>query len=228
MEQRDSVLIKMGEYIEEWKSSQDCRHIFLNCYRLMSGNMMTAVQNGEFHDSNWVNQLLHRFADYYFESLTCYDCGDQTPKVWHYAHKATLDNTVGELQSLILGVNAHINYDLVLALNDLLRPEWKTLSETKQRQRYEDHCHVNHVIAETIDSVQDVILEPLNPSLAWIDSLFGRIDEYLISNLITRWREEVWEKTQRLLKIETPDERESFRIKLEKEVLQRGNIISMF
>lgn len=228
MEQSDSVLIKMGEYIEKWKSSQDCRHIFLNCYRLMSSNMITAIQKEEFHDSEWVNHLLHRFADYYFENLTCYDCGDQTSKVWHYAHKATLDNTVGELQSLILGVNAHINYDLVLTLDDLLRPEWKTLSETKQRQRYEDHCHVNHVIAETIDSVQDIILEPLNPSLEWIDSLFGRIDEYLISKLITHWREEVWENTQRLLKIESPDEIESFRIKLEKEVLQRGNIISMF
>jgi hypothetical protein len=228
MEQSDSLLIKMGEYIEKWKSSQDFRHIFLNCYQLMSSNMMTAAKKGEFHDSNWVNLLLLRFADYYFENLTSYDSGDQTSKVWHYTHKATLDNTVGELQSLILGVNAHINYDLVLALDDLLRPEWDTLSETKQRQRYEDHCLVNNVIAETIDSVQDNILEPLNPSLAWIDSLLGRIDEYLISKLITHWREEVWEKTQRLLKIESPNERESFRIKLEKEVLKRGNIISMF
>ena len=190
--------------------------------------MMVALERGEFYDTVWVKKLLHHFADYYFESLTCYDCGDLTPKVWDYAHKSTLNTNLSELQFLILGVNAHINYDLVLALHDLLKPEWHALSETQQKLRYEDHIHVNLVIAKTIDRVQDEILEPLNPALDWIDRLFGRMDEYLISRLITNWREEVWENSQKLLQIETPEAREVFRVELEKEVLHRSDIISLF
>ena len=115
----DPVLIKMGQYIEHWKACKDTRYIFLSCYHAMSANMISAIDKEEFQDTVWVSNLLRRFADYYFESLTCYDCGSQTPKVWEFAHKVTLDKDLSELQLLILGVNAHINYDLVLALYDL-------------------------------------------------------------------------------------------------------------
>ncbi len=224
----DPVLIKMSEYVEKWKSSKDSRYVFLSCYSMMSTNMISAIDKREFHDEVWVKKLLNHFADYYFKSLTCYDCGDLTPKVWEYAHKATLNNELSDLQLLILGVNAHINYDLVFALYDMLKPEWQTLSEIQKRERYEDHCHVNHVIAKTIDRVQDEILEPLNPSLEWIDLLFGRMDEFLISRLIKNWRGNVWDSAQELLKIDPPEDREYFRLKLEDEVLKRADLISVF
>ena len=83
-----------------------------------------------------------------------------------------------------MGVNAHINYDLVLALFDMLQPEWKQLSNQQKQIRLEDHNYVNQVIARTIDRVQDELLEPSNPGLAWVDKLFGRVDEFLISKLI--------------------------------------------
>ncbi|MEM0518008.1 MULTISPECIES: DUF5995 family protein [Aequorivita] len=228
MNTSDQVLAKMNQYVAEYKTAKDLRYVFLSCYNLMSANMVSAINNNEFHDTVWVNALLRRFADYYFNSLKCYDCGDVTSKVWEHAHKITCNKDVSQLQCLILGVNAHINYDLVLALSDLLKPEWESLSETQQRQRYEDHKHVNYVIASTIDRVQDEILEPLNPMLEWVDSLLGRMDEYLISRLITSWREDVWENTQMLLKIEDPDAREAFRIQLENSVLKRAAAICVF
>lgn len=228
MKPTDPVLKKMKQYVDEWKSNSDSRHVFLSCYHLMSINMVTAIKNEEFHDTAWVDKLLHHFADYYFDSLTCYDCGNKTPKVWSNTHKATVNKNLNELQFLILGVNAHINYDLVLALYDVLNPEWDTLSETQRRYRYEDHFHVNLVIANTIDRVQDEILEPLNPKLEWMDRLLGRTDEFIISKLITSWREEVWRNTQKLLAIEHPKGQEAFRQELERVVLKRANIICMF
>lgn len=228
MQALSPVLIKMGEYVDQWKASNDGRHIFLSCYHLMSTNMMVSLQNKEFNDHIWVDQLLHRFADYYFESLSCYDCGDATPEVWNYAHKATSHSHLSEIQLLILGVNAHINYDLVLALYDLLKPEWNSLSEDQKLQRYNDHFHVNKVIANTIDKVQDDVLAPLSPELRWIDRLLGRLDEYLISKLILSWREEVWENTQHLLSLEPLEEQEKFRQELERAVLKKADLIAMF
>ncbi len=228
MQPTDPILVKMDQYLKQWKSSKDSRCVFLNCYHLMSMNMVSAIIRKEFHDTHWVDKLLHSFANYYFDSLACYDCGDLTPKVWDSAHKATKDTSLSELQLLMLGVNAHINYDLVLALYDLLKPEWNALSETQRIRRYEDHHHVNRVIARTIDRVQDEILEPLNPKLKWVDVLMGRMDEYLISRLITSWREDVWENTQELLKIENAEDQKLFRLQLEESVLKRANTICMF
>jgi len=223
----DPVLTKMGQYVEKWKSSSDSRYVFLSCYQMMSTNMIGSIRNSEFHDTEWVNELLNRFANYYFDSLVCYDCGEKTPEVWLKAHKACKENQLSELQLLILGVNAHINYDLVLALYDMLQPEWNSLSETKRRERYEDHSHVNRIIANTIDQVQDEVLEPINPALDWIDKLFGRMDEFLISRLIANWREDVWENTQKLLTMEEVEEKEKFRKRLEQDVLRIGDTISI-
>lgn len=228
MQEIDTVLFKMNEHIAKWKSCDDKRHVFLSCYHLMSANMVEALANKDFHDTAWVNKLLNRFAEYYFDSLFCFDCGEITPEVWLHAHRACNENKVSELQLLILGVNAHINYDLVFALYDLLAPEWKQLSESKKRKRYEDHSHVNNIIAGTIDRVQDEILEPLHPSLEWIDKLFGRMDEFLISRLITGWREEVWENSQKMLQMNSAEEREHFRRKLEIDVLRKVEIIEFF
>ncbi len=216
------VLEKMDGRIRAWKECGDSRFVFLSCYKMMSTNMLLALSEGEFHDREWVNELLNHFADYYFDGLSCFDCGDRTPEVWLAAHNATLEKELSEVQMLVLGVNAHINYDLVLALYDMLAPEWESLSEEQKKLRYEDHCHVNSIIARTIDAVQDSILEPESRFLAFLDVVFGRVDEYLISRLISSWREDVWNNTQGMLQLANEAEKEVFRKKIETEVLQRG------
>jgi len=50
---------------------------------------------------------------------------------------------------------------------------------------------VNQVIALSIDRVQDEIIEPNNYAMQLIDSVFGRLDEFLLSKLINYWREEM-------------------------------------
>lgn len=59
-----------------------------------------------------------------------------------------------------MGVNAHINYDLVLTLYEMLLDEWWQLSKQEQAYRYQDHCKVNEIIAARIDQVQDELLNP--------------------------------------------------------------------
>ncbi len=228
MQPTDSVIHKMQDYITTWKSCDDSRHIFLSCYEMMSANMLQAIERQAFHDNRWVRQLLELFADYYFESLDCYDCGKQTPKVWQEVHEKCKTNNFSDLQLLILGVNAHINYDLVLTLYDILNPEWEQLNDEQKSIRYKDHTHVNLIIGDTIDRVQDEILEPGHPSLQWIDTLMGRLDEFLISKLISSWREDVWENAQKLLSLKKEKDRETFILNLEKEVLLIDKRISTF
>ena len=65
--------------------------------------------------------------------------------------------------------------------------------------RHRDHCLVNAIIYQTIDSVQDQVVERYSPLMDIVDRLFGRIDEWAIQRLIVSWRDEVWEATQRLI-----------------------------
>lgn len=83
------------------------------------------------------------------------------------------------------------DYDLVFALADMLLPEWSTASEHLRQQRYQDHCQVNAIIAETVDTVQDSVVEQHVPWFNLLDEVLGPLDEMLVSRLISHWRDEV-------------------------------------
>ncbi len=221
-----SVVARMQTQVARWGDPADNRRIFLHCYLMMTQNMVTAVQGRAFRDAAWVDALLHRFADYYFVALDAYEQDPATaPRVWQQAHGATRDHRVLPLQLLLLGVNAHINYDLVLTLVDLLRPEWERLPPGRRRERYADHCQVNRIIAQTIDAVQDEVLGLASPELVRLDRALGRVDEQLIARLITRWRERVWRRATGLLESSDPGRQAAQVARVEAEALRLGRLI---
>ncbi len=189
----DSVIQRMQRLIDAWEVVGDRRLIFLSCYATMTHNMLLAIQRGDFEDNGWVAALLNRFAGYYFEALEIYEQQPEgAPLVWQVAFDATRRPHTHVMQDLILGVNAHINYDLVFALVDLLGPEWAGLSPDQRLARYRDHCQVNDIISQSINSVQDQVIERFSRSMDLVDKLMGPLDEWLTSSLISNWREQVW------------------------------------
>jgi hypothetical protein len=223
MLEEQPVLARMTTLVEQWEAAQDRRAIFLGCYRLMTRNMLDAIEAGLFHDGLWVSNLLHGFSDYYFHALALYEQASQaTPHVWKLAHDATRDAEVSTMQHLLLGVNAHINFDLVFALYDQLAPEWNDLSAEQRAQRHADHELVNRIIGETVDAVQDQVIDRHAPWFKVIDILLGPTDEWLTSHLISHWREEVWEQTVRYLELATPEERAALRQHVEQQAVRFG------
>lgn len=215
----------MLQLAQDWDTQKDARAIFLHCYRMMTSNMLIAIEAQRFHDNDWVDQLLHRFADYYFEALACYDCGDKVPPIWLYTHQKAAENELHTIQHLLLGVNAHINYDLVLTLHEILAPEWPHLSASAKKERYEDHCLVNTIIAESIDQVQDDVIEKYAPEMDWVDKLMGRLDEKLISMMITRWRNKVWERAIQFCNSQSAQQQKNLHEELEEDTMETARWI---
>ncbi len=216
----------MDEMVQQWEQRVDRRSSFLRCYALMTGNTLRAIEEGQFHDPQWVAQLLHLFADYYFLALEAYEQNDAlTPVVWRLAFDAAGEQHTQILQNLLLGINAHINYDLVLTLVDMLEPEWAALSPDQRRQRYEDHCHVNTIIAATVDSVQDQVVTPDNRWLGVVDWALGPLDERMAARLIRHWREAVWQLAVQMLATADSEERADLRRLLAAQSVERSEQI---
>jgi len=224
MNNQRPVLIRMTTLVDQWEAAHDRRAIFLGCYRLMTSNMLDAIEAGRFQDAVWVSSLLHRFADYYFDALACYEQRrPDAPVVWQLAFDVTRDEDVTTLQHLLLGVNAHINFDLVFTLVDQLAPEWAELTDERRAQRHADHTLVNRIIGETVDAVQDQVIDRHSPWYDFVDKLLGPVDEWLTSRLISRWREEVWENAVCYLEAATPAERAALRQRIEQQALRLGS-----
>lgn len=219
------IIERMQGHLGRWEQTGDRRAVFLSCYSLMTQNMLAAIARGEFQDPVWVNHLLHHFADYYFVALEAYEQDPITaPPVWQIAHDCCCSPNLKALQNLLLGVNAHINYDLVLAVSDLLQDEWANLSPKQRELRYADHCKVNLIIAQTIDVVQDQVVERYDPAMDLVDKLMGSLDEWLVSRLITDWRDQVWRHAvERVMASQA--EHELLTQKVEKACLEIANSI---
>jgi hypothetical protein len=216
----------MNEHIKNWEIVSDQRATFLRCYLLMTENMLGAIEADQFHDSKWVYTFLHRFADYYFDALDAYEVNRAAaPEVWVRVHDAAISGTTRVIQNLLLGINTHINYDLIFTLVDVLEPEWERLSLAERDLRQSDHNHVNQIIADTINAVQDQVLESLVPEMDLVDKLLGPLDEWLISGLISHWRDDVWQKAVDLLETKEPRERAHKKGEIENQTQIRASTI---
>lgn len=173
-----ALLDRMKTSIDTWETNGDRRAIFLACYALMTHNMLDGIDAGRFDDNGWVHLLVHNFAEYYFIALEAYERNTGwLPDVWRQAHDLTRVPEMLPLVHLLLGVNAHINCDLVLVLDDMLRDEWDDLTPQMRQSRLDDYLLVNTIIGETIDSVQDHVLKRYSPAMGVVDVAFGRLDE---------------------------------------------------
>lgn len=223
MQHLDLLLQKMIQQADTWEKSADRRSIFLRCYSMMSTNMVAAIRAGEFEDCEWVATLINHFASYYFKALTSYERNPaESPAAWRQAHQAAQHQKLHVLQYLLLGVNAHINYDLPLALYDCLSQEWSNLNETQRQSRQKDHETVNVIISKTTDEVQDTVIEPMAPLMAVVDQAMGRVDEWILSQMISSWRHEVWNVAIRMLEAPEFATRETIRKEQEQKALEKA------
>jgi hypothetical protein len=175
---------------------------------MMTKNVLAAIQANDFEDTPWVATLMENFAGYYFQALEAFENGQtRPPDVWGIAFHAAQNPHTHALQILVLGVNAHINDDLVFALSELLAGEWAQLSPEQRQMRYRDHCHINDIINNTINEVRDRVIDRYDPLIGAADKLLGPVDKWMTSLLISEWREEVWKHATRLLDPAEPDAR---------------------
>lgn len=106
----------------------------------------------------------------------------------------------------------------MLTLVDMLNEKWHKLIQNEKLNRFEDHDKVNEIIGAIIDKVQDEILAPADPFMGWIDKAFGRVDEYLLSRLITTWRKDVWDNALNIMETMESERREKLRLAIEEQV----------
>jgi hypothetical protein len=219
------ALERMTSQVTEWEEQRDGRAIFLDCYARMTAAMNEALARGEFEDSVWVATLLDRFAAFYFDSIDGGETGARIPEPWLIAHAAAVGFDASPLQLLLAGVNAHINYDLVLTLVDLLASDWPDMDDSQRAMRQRDYDRVNDVISATVDLVQDEVVERYARWCDGLDIVLGRLDEMLATRLLVGWRRRVWRQAVTILD-ETDRSLDADRFAaIERQCLRRSRLI---
>jgi hypothetical protein len=177
------IVERMWQLVKQWQDEKDERAIFLNCYLLMTRNVLGAIEKVAFRGAHWVHRFLQDLAGYYFRALEAYErVADRTSAVWQITHRASMDRETATWQRLLLRVNPHIDYDLVFSVADLLQPDWTRLANHDRRRRYADHRPASGVIARTVEIAQDEVVE--HATLRRADAIFLKRNSASIRQLL--------------------------------------------
>lgn len=169
------------------RNRDDRRAVFLTVYVRMTGEVREGIERGLFEDPDWMGRYLVGFANYYRRAFLAFERGQLSavPDPWRIAFGSAPRGDSLVIQDSVLGVNAHINYDLALTLNDVgIDPD--------RAQKYADHVAINHLLARLIDAQQEALAEVYAAGIGDIDAAIGRLDESLFLRSMTEGREQAW------------------------------------
>jgi len=183
----DAAVEALSSLEQAFRSQHDRRAIFVTAYLSITQAIRQNIAAGAFLDNAWVTRYALCFANLYRKALFAYEMGDTaaTPKAWRIAFDTAKRGEALAIQDLMLGINAHINHDLALALNEVsIDPDRAT--------RYADHTKVNDVLKAATDPLQDRIGQIYAPIFNLLDQTCDRLDEDIACFSVAKAREDAW------------------------------------
>jgi uncharacterized protein DUF5995 len=139
-------------------ASGDARRYWHGVYRRGTVAIRSEIERGGFHDPAWLERWDLVFADFYLEAMERWDRGRAPSGPWQVAFEAARDDAAPPLRHVLLGLNAHVNFDLPQALIALPQALIAVISDEEfadpdvVRQRYADHMHVDDVLVANVGS----------------------------------------------------------------------------
>jgi hypothetical protein len=168
-------------------AAADRRAIFASVYTLTTLRMAESIDANQYTNTSWMRTYQTEFANHYRKALhghtTAQRAGVPTP--WLIALDAAASGQTLIIQDALLGMNAHINYDLAFAIE-------KVKVSPNTASRYLDHTHVNAVLSEVGDEIVAALGALYGAQYAALDSALGPVDELFLAAGMAGARQNAW------------------------------------
>ena len=175
------------------EATRDSRATFAFTYKTMTLRIAAALEGDSGMDPAWCARIVELFAERFFVASAAWDSGGTLPAGWAYILDALAHRRTSVLEEMVLGMAAHILYDLPLAVVELTE-EGVDLEATLR-----DYHRMNDVLGDSIDAIQAEVAARYQPHLAFLDVLVGNQDEILSNYGIRLSRGMAWYNAKRLL-----------------------------
>lgn len=200
----DEVVTQLDVIIAHYRDRGSTLAFFPALYRGVTIRVRDGIRAGRFADGARMNRLDTRFANRYLAALDEWRATGTAPRAWRAAFSSEIRPSTLILQHLLLGMNAHINFDLPISTIGTGGGEMPSLQG--------DFNIINDILEAMLDEVQGVI-NGFSPLLDILDRVGGRTDEAICTFSIVNAREEAWH--------------EAVRLSAESEERQRRSILSL-
>jgi Family of unknown function (DUF5995) len=181
---------------EDLATLDDARRFFHATYLRTTEAVAEEIDRGGFIDNAWVSRWDLAFARLYIDALDADrrgeagGGGDAVPDPWRIAFGAAREQPdLPPLRHVLLGLNAHINYDLPQALLAVITSE-DFDDPSVRRIRERDHEHVDVVLRERVGA-EDAELTAVS-RVTLVDRLMGPANRLASRRFLAEARRKVW------------------------------------
>ncbi len=198
----DAVVAAMQDRLDALTPEQEQRREFLGTYQRTTVAVGKAVQDGVFEDGAWVEDWDVVFADLYLDALDADLAGTRVPRPWRLAFEARPG--LPPLQQVLLGINAHINYDLPQALLAVISDaDFADPSVLDRRRR--DHERIDGVLSGRVAAEDSELAARSARSL--LDRVLQPLNQRASKRFLREARQKVWHNTTELqqARLDGPD-----------------------
>jgi Family of unknown function (DUF5995) len=185
----DALIKRMTELLEPMEAANDPRRIFHATYLRTTIAVAEHMKRpGGFADPEWTERWDVAFADLYLEALEQLQAGEQPSRPWAVAFGARRGLPV--LNRLLLGMNAHINYDLPQALLAVITDEEFDDTELIGR-READHKSIDEILASRVSAEGEEMASIYGPG-SLLDRLLKPMNQNGTRRFLREARQKVW------------------------------------
>jgi hypothetical protein len=183
----ESLIARMDALLVQLREQQDPRRFFHATYLRTTRAVGAELAAGGFLDTAWVQRWDVVFAGFYLDALEAHRRGGRVPGPWAVAFGAGA--AVPPLRHVLLGMNAHINYDLPQALLAVISDaEFGDAALLARREA--DHRHIDQVLAAVVDRAAAVPETAGRRSPP--DRLLGPANRLAAKRFLVEARAKVW------------------------------------
>jgi hypothetical protein len=184
----EELIARMTAQLESLRAAGDQRRYFHATYLRTTIAVAEEIGRGGFADAEWVERWDVVFADLYLAALDGDLAGRRSARPWAVAFGAPAG--LPPLRHVLLGMNAHINYDLPQALVAVISDEQFGDAALLAR-READHRAIDAVLAARVAAEDDELTRLSGPA-PLLDRLLRPASRLGTQRFLREAREKVW------------------------------------
>jgi len=206
----DDVLKSLDKIIFQSVTQNDTCGYFAALYRQVTFEIKQEIENNYFDDGARMKRLDVVFAKRYIDAWHAWQNGQNVSQSWDAAFRFSEKQSPVVLQHLLMGMHAHINFDLGIAAAEISRNSDIQLLKN-------DFFRINNILSMQVNRVQNN-LSSIWPFLKKILARTEKLDNHLVDFSMELARDGAWKFAENLWK--TPIE------KWEECIYERDSIIA--
>jgi hypothetical protein len=194
----DALLERMDRIEQSLRVAGDPRRFFHDTYARTTRAVRDEIRRGGFTDAEWVERWDVVFAGLYLRAFEQYEATGTAPGPWQIAFGRVNDTALPPLRHVLLGMNAHINYDLPQALCAVITSaEFDDAALVTSRAA--DHGHIDSVLAARVAAEDEELRKLELPGQRTIvDRLLTPFNRLGTKKFLREARAKVWANARTL------------------------------